>query len=117
MPLSLSKLQQNSATAEFEYTGEKVHLEYRPSQFTPAKMAELGEQEKTITSGDLSALVEILTGLIDGWDVLDEPDGTPLPITSEILSELEFPFLLAAYQALVADAAMGKRNGMPQKKG
>jgi hypothetical protein len=109
MPLRLSRLFEATSTEEIPYLGEVLTVTWTPAGMTPALqdrfMSANGENEST------KAVVEVLAGLLKGWDLLDD-DGTPIPTTTERLMVLPKSFLLDVMRSL-SSASSPKATSEP----
>ena len=109
MPLKLSRLFEATSTEEIPYLGEVLTVTWTPAGMTPALQDRFlsadGENAST------KAVVEVLSGLLRGWDLLDD-DGTPIPTTTERLMVLPKNFLLEVLGSL-SSASSPKAESEP----
>lgn len=121
MPLTLQKLQSDTATATLVYSGETINLTYRPSKYTPSFLAQLAAlQDKPTNQESMDEAIGMVMDILLDWDIYDMPEdegGVKVPITHEFLSQLEFFLLMSLLGACSEDALLGKRTGQRQKKG
>ena len=75
MPLSKSHLKKNTRTLDVSYFGDTVRITYKPSEITPATMAEIND---ATADGDQYAAPggRILARTLIQWDWLS-PTMTP----------------------------------------
>jgi len=123
MPITLSKIANNSAKVSFQYGEDEVTLEYYPGRVTERTFAQLQafsniEDFDDVMTG-FAMLNELLAGkpldaekslmgeaqptaILKLWDVLND-DGTMFPIRPDRLSELPIPFRFAVLKAIMGD--------------
>lgn len=107
MPISVSHLKNDKRNLDLEYSGETVHIVYKPSELTPTVMAEMREANE---EGNDFFTTDILCKLLVEWDVMGE-DGQPLPIVFDELRYLQSAFLSAVLTACTEDMFAKKKNG------
>lgn len=134
MPLTLQQLFAETAEAEFDWSGETVHLTWAPARYT-GEMDDLAEhlsdeeeRDETLltelTDSDQvtkaqrlqqranrrerKMLREILSTVLVSWDVLD--GDTPVPTTMEQLNRLPDIFIVACFLALSRGNAADPTN-------
>lgn len=110
MPISKGHLKKNQRTLDIDYFGDNVRVVYKPSEITPAVMAEMTD---AVTEGDQLFTPRILAKTMTQWDLaVDDSDMTQtVPITFEELRELDSGFLARILQALTEDMFPKARNG------
>ncbi len=109
MPISLNHLKNDKRSVDVEYSGDSVHLVYRPSELTPTVMAEMRDANE---DGNDYFTVEILCKLLLEWDVMDAGDPpTPLPIVFDELKSLPSAFLSTLLTACTEDMFSKKKSG------
>lgn len=106
MPISLSHIKNDKRSVDLEYSGDSVHIVYRPSELTPTVMAEMREANE---DGNDYFTVDVLCKLLTEWDVMD--GEKPLPIVHETLKDLPSAFLSALLTACTEDMFSKKKSG------
>ncbi len=91
-----SSINDRTGKASFEWDGETVNCEYRPGVFTIERQAEMLERAK---ARDVWSIADLLVDTLVSWDV-EEDDGTPTPITREVLGSFDEDFILALSEAV-----------------
>ena len=123
MPVSLSQIAANTATAEMEFEGGgTLNIVYYPLKITDEML--LQGQRFTAAGNDEAAVTglmhDINTQLVDivqSWDLLEDDGVTPIPLTVERLQRLSPVIKAMAIQAIIgsispeAMAPKIKQNG------
>lgn len=121
MKLSAAVSPARPVTVHFD--GDDLHVEYRPTSYTPAEVVAL--QEATPTTGKrmsaaaqreaLDRTIETMLRLIVSWDLEDE-DGRTIPLTREALRDVPLNVFHEVQRAIAEDQAAGEA-GEPSDAG
>ena len=96
MPVSLTAVTSERATAQIPIGSDILNVTYNPAAYTPKFEASLKEdEESTYQSG---VAVKMVRALVVAWDLMD--GETPVPLTEEALSALPVKFLIAVIQGV-----------------
>jgi len=92
-----------------------LHVTYRPSTYTHELIEELEElAEQRFQS---AAYMVVLPKLVTKWDLLEDDDLTPVPLTEERLAKLPLIFLDDVFDAIRDDAEPGRAEGNEEDQG
>lgn len=108
MPVSIGKLQRNTAQVAIDIDGETLNVVYRPSGLTPAAEDQMHEQVQAQRGG--ASLVTVLAPMLVSWDLLDE-DGTSLPTDEATLRQLPTEFLSRVVEAITENMRPNPTSG------
>jgi len=115
MPITLSKLANNTASVTLTYDEDSVTIVYYPARVTERTFAELqafaGIDVATLADG-FASLNNILSNLIKSWDVQND-DGGMYPTDPASLAVLPIAFRLQVLSAVMGD--IRPEALMPQK--
>src|SRR5947209_8574250 len=85
-----------------------LDVEYNPSAFTPQLEEDIRNAEK---AGDLSApVLGMLLALIVGWDLTEDDDKTPVPVSVEVFKQTPLDVLGAIIEAINGDMRPNPQN-------
>jgi hypothetical protein len=107
MPIKLSDLNSNRRTVEFDWNGNDVHIEYRPSAITPIFQSRVFKMD----TKDSMNIVDAVCTMLTGWDVLGD-DGNPIEITANILGSFPIEFVTRIVEVVFKDI----KPGTPDEK-
>lgn len=107
MPVTLSKIANNTASVTFAYAGESVTVDYFPAKVTERTFAQIqsfaGLNMDTVAAS-FGSFNEVLASLIKSWDVYEDEDQLIMfPVTPDRLAELPIAFRLEVLQAILGD--------------
>jgi hypothetical protein len=102
MPIKLSDLNSDRRTVEFDWEGNDVHIEYRPSAITPIFQSKVVKMD----TKDSMNIVDAVCTMLTGWDVLGD-NGKPIEITAETLGSLPIEFVTRIVQIVFKDMKPG----------
>lgn len=107
MPITLTKIANDTASVTFPYSGESVTVEYLPSKVTEKtfKQLQVFSQISDVTIIDsFGALNDMLVSLVKSWDVFED-DGQQVmfPLSVDRLPELPIMFRATVLKAILGD--------------
>jgi hypothetical protein len=106
MPITASKIANNSAQVTLRYGEDTVNITYYPGRFTERTYAQL-QAFDAASSGQmvegLGSLNDVLAHLIKDWDVLEDDGVTMFPLSVDRLSELPIVFRVQVLGAVMRD--------------
>ena len=104
---NIGKLQQRRVlSASFEFADETWEVSFRPYST---------EEVGTAVDGELEGMVTLLSNILKGWNLTDE-QGTPFPITDQLLRSLDHDFLQVMTRAVI-DTINVPKASEPASKG
>jgi hypothetical protein len=103
VPIELTSVALNEATANVSFMGEIATVTYRPRKITTGRMF---NAQRAMEGGDQDAFHMFLVEVIADWDVTNE--GEKFAITKENMAELPVQFLRAVFHGIVEDTAKGE---------
>lgn len=112
MPYTPSQVREITATTVIEYEGSEVAVTYRKRL---VRTAALNIFEAS-TAQQPGRVREALEDIVVEWDVLDE-DGEKLPATQDVTRKLDFDFLIAIFNGIVAHALPGEAGAAASQNG
>jgi hypothetical protein len=97
MPIKLADIVNKTVPCQVVLDAEDtINLTIRRNFYTPAVSATLQS-----SADPMGAEIDLVVGGIVDWDVLGD-DGSPVPITSENLSQLSISVINSIYSAMMA---------------
>lgn len=111
----LRQAQDTTESVEHVTIGEgdaALHVSYRSGMVSPRVIRAL-EAGRQNAMGAVDALVEFIESTVVAWDLQDEDDGPPIPLTYDDISRVEVPLLRLVVEGLIADNTPGEANGTP----
>ncbi len=115
MAISLSGVKKKTRKVEIDVEGETLHVEYRPSAYTPEllDLIQNAQQGVGLVGQTTSRLI---TDLLESWDLMTEEDGMEVPIDEETLSEQVPMFILTlVVRAIGEDMNAPKQPKQPSE--
>lgn len=110
MPLDLAQLHSRSAHVEVEVptVGATIGVDYRPEKYTLGTVSAI---QNLSGQDQVEKLVDILKGLIAGWDITD--DGTAVMVSEDNLRRLPMLVLNSILRGIAGDVgdAVTTKNG------
>lgn len=110
MPLNLATLAEKTVVLSIPFGDETIKAEYRPYKMTPKFRALLIQLDKGIGEDQKTAVAEMLSQMLAGWDVVN--NNEPYPPTYDNLVEVPIELLSAAADAVWADLGKRMTTGM-----
>lgn len=100
MPLDLASLHARSAHVEVEVAsvGATIGVDYRPEKYTLGTVHAI---QNLSGQDQVDTLVDILKGLIAGWDITD--DGTAVMVSEDNLRRLPMLVLNGILRGIASD--------------
>jgi len=102
MPLNLADLRAKRRTVAVEWEGETINVEYRPQAVNPAFESSLRNLVQNSSGKTEAEQWAVVLGAVSGWDLVD--GKKPLPVSTEVLSELPSSLLQKILVDILADA-------------
>lgn len=107
MSIRLSDIKANIRKVTFDYEGNEVNIEYKPSAVTPSLQSKIVKMDKN----DSMNMVDAIAVMLVGWDVLGD-NGKPIAITTATLGALPIKFVAQITQTVFEDM----QPGTPEEK-
>jgi hypothetical protein len=95
MPITLQQIASNTAQLSFQWGSDAVNVTYYPGKITEKVLSDLSALDNLTGSNfeqAFAAFNEMLTGLLQSWDVLENDGVTMFPIDASRFSELPLLF-------------------------